>query len=514
MKLEKVIIFALLVFAPLLLGAQMPQKVMVKQESCTQVRPQATKKETTSHSHQLGFTSLNTQVSQVPLTVTGSLPSWINGSFITIGPGVFELNESKASHWLDGFAMIHQFAIDKGTVKYTNKLINSFYYQDCCKKGKLRGSGPEQKKSAWSKLTSAVSSAPRPIYDNANMNLALYNNQLVAITETPHSLQIDPKTLATKGEFTYDDKIEAHFATAHTLFDPQTREWYGVAIQYAHNSDYIVYKMKADSNKREIMVRIPVGYPSYMHSFALTKNYLILIESPFIVSPYDLLLSDHSFIDNFSWKPKNGTTFMVIDRKSGKKITTYKTEAFFTLHQVNAFEKDNQIIIDMVAYKEPDIIKEFNMKNLSSAHPKLSTGHLKRFIIDQKTNKVSNQLLSPHHSVELPQINPAYFMKDYRYVYATATNEGGIAQQLIKFDLNSKRHDIWKCNGCYTTEPIFIAKPQATDEDDGIVLAVVLDAIAQKSFMLILDAKTFKELGRVYAPHHIPFTVHSKFFAN
>ena len=521
MKLEKFIKYSVLALASILafnLPAQKSQKSSVKQktaQSCSEAPTCATKasKSESCNSHTLGFTSLSFEGNTISLPIIGSIPAWINGSFITIGPGIFELNDSKATHWLDGFAMIHQFALEKGSAKYTNKLIDSFYYQDCCKKGKLRGSTPEQKKSTWSKLTSAIGSAPRPVYDNTNINIAYYNNQLVALTETPHVLQINPKTMETKGKFTFDDKIEAHFASAHTIFDPATKEWYGIAIQYAHNSDYIVYKMKANSNQRIVIARIAVGYPSYMHSFALTKNYIILTESPFTVSPYDLLLSDHSFIENFTWKPKNGTTFMVIDRKTGKKINTYKTDAFFTLHHVNAFEKDNQIIIDMVAYKDPEIIKAFNIKNLTSAHTKLPAGHLKRFSIDLKTNKVTSHILSPHHNVELPQINASKLMGDYRYVYATASNEDGFAHQLIKFDLNSKRHEIWKCKGCYPTEPLFVAKPGSIDEDDGIILALILDACAQQSFLLVLDAKTFKELARAYVPHHIPFTVHSKFFA-
>ena len=77
-----------------------------------------------------------------------------------------------------------------------------------------------------------------------------------------------------------------------------------------------------------------------------------------------------------------------------------------------------------------------------------------------------------------------------------------------------KNHISWHCNCCYPSEPIFVAKPNSKHEDEGIVLSVVLDAHAQKSFLLILDAKTFKEIGRAYAPHHIPFTIHSKFFAH
>ena len=519
MKLVKIIPYCLFALTSFIgnASAQKAQKATVKQapaKSCAESKSTSTKtqKAESIHSHELGFSSLKSEAFNISLPITGSVPEWLHGSFITIGPSIFELNQTKADHWLDGFAMIHQFALEKGTAKYTNKLINSLYHQDCCSKGKLRGSTPEQKKSTWSKLTSAISSAPRPVYDNTNMNVAIYNNQLVALTETPHVLQINPKTMETKGNFTFDDKIEAQFASAHTLFDPATQEWYGFAIQYAHNSDYIVYKMKANSNQRTVIARISVGYPSYMHSFALTKNYIILTESPFSVSPYDLLLSDHSFIENFTWKPKNGTSFIVIDRKTGKKITTYKTDAFFALHHVNAFEKDNQIILDMVTYKDAEIVEAFNIKNLKSSHTKLPAGHLKRFTIDQKTCKVSGHLLSPHNNVELPQINHAKLMQDYRYVYATGSNEDGIAHQLVKFDLNSKRHEIWKCKGCYPTEPIFVAKPGAIDEDDGLILSLVLDAIAQTSFLLILDAKTFKELGRASVPHHIPFTVHSKFF--
>ena len=163
------------------------------------------------HSHELGFSSLKKESQNSALTPTNALPAWLSGSFITIGPGVFELNQSKAIHWLDGFAMIHQFSLDKGKVIYNNKLIDSSYYQDCCKQGKLRGSTPEQKKSTWSKLTSAISSAPRPIYDNTNINIACYNKQLVALTETPHSLSINQKTLETTGKFVFDDTIEAHF---------------------------------------------------------------------------------------------------------------------------------------------------------------------------------------------------------------------------------------------------------------------------------------------------------------
>lgn len=460
-------------------------------------------------SHQLGFTSNQQELADATTGIKGTLPAWLSGSFMAIGPSIFEVGTTQANHWLDGLAMVRRFSIHNGAATYSNKLVKSQYYKDCCKKGRLKGSAPEQKQSTWAKLAGAFTTSNRPIYDNANINLACFNKQIFALTETPHVKPLD-ETLGTKEPFSFSDKVDMHFCSAHPIFDASAQEWYGLAINYAHTSSYIVYKMKADSLQRVVLATVPVGYPAYMHSFALTKNYVIITEHPFIVSPYDLLLTDNSYIETFNWKPKNGTNFIVIERSTGKKIGTFKTEAFFALHHVNAFEKDGRIVIDLVSYKDPEIIKAFLYKNLSQRYAQLPRGTLKRFSINPTSGKVISTSLS-NHNVELPAINPAYAMREYRYVYA-ARAEQGIAQQLIKIDLNSARHHIWQSKGCYPTEPVFIAKPKATDEDDGIILSLVLDALAQKSFVVILDAKTLKEIARIYAPHHIPFTVHSKFF--
>lgn len=56
--------------------------------------------------------------------------------------------------------------------------------------------------------------------------------------------------------------------------------------------------------------------------------------------------------------------------------------------------------------------------------------------------------------------------------------------------------------------------PTAEAEDQGVVLAVVLDTQRQTSFLLVLDGTTFDERARVQVPHHIPFGFHGQFFSN
>ena len=55
-------------------------------------------------------------------------------------------------------------------------------------------------------------------------------------------------------------------------------------------------------------------------------------------------------------------------------------------------------------------------------------------------------------------------------------------------------------------------RPDGEAEDDGVLLSLVLDAEARRSFLAVLDARTLEELARAEAPHAIPFGFHGQFF--
>ena len=71
---------------------------------------------------------------------------------------------------------------------------------------------------------------------------------------------------------------------------------------------------------------------------------------------------------------------------------------------------------------------------------------------------------------------------------------------------------MWHSDHTYPGEPVFVATPGGTDEDDGVVLSVVLDAAAENSFLLVLDGKSFEEIGRATLPQTVPFGFHGQFF--
>jgi carotenoid cleavage dioxygenase-like enzyme len=250
-----------------------------------------------------------------------------------------------------------------------------------------------------------------------------------------------------------------------------------------------------------------------MHSFGITENYVILAEYPLVLELRELILGGKPFIENFHWKPERGTKFIVVDRWNGKLVGKYRSDPFFAFHHVNAFEKENEIIVDIIAYNDPSIIRSLYLDVLRGESPgEVSFGELRRYHI-QTQGEVSYERLS-NEQLELPRINYRRVnMKDYRFVYAVGTTGSyDFASTLVKVDLEERSAKKWSEDACYSGEPVFIPRPNALAECDGVVISVVLDSKNDSSFLLVLDAESFEEIARAEVPHHIPFGFHGQYF--
>lgn len=80
--------------------------------------------------------------------------------------------------------------------------------------------------------------------------------------------------------------------------------------------------------RRKLLCSIPVKRPAYIHSFAITMHYIILIETPFQFYLENFLVHNRPFIENYKWHPKLGTRFIIIDKNNGQMVREIYTEAF------------------------------------------------------------------------------------------------------------------------------------------------------------------------------------------
>lgn len=461
----------------------------------------------------LAYKTLTQEVVMKQLPIKGALPPWLSGRFFYNGPAQFELNGKPFNHTFDGFAMIHAFNIHQGTISYTNKFLETQFKQRALKAGKLSlGFVEEGSGSSW-KIINAVSSFMRKpkTYDNTNINVMMLGDHAIACTETPHHIEFDAHTLKTLGSFSVIQDQQAHICTAHPLYDVEKKVWYNIYTQFGHTSTYHVIKIHPISAQSTILASLPVNYPGYMHSFALSKNYIILIESPLVVNPYDFLGSSKPFIENFVWKPQQKTRLIVINKHTGKQEKILVAPAFFMFHQVNAYETSpHEITLDIITYPDINIIQSSSrVSQLCCATHEKDKGTLQRYKLNLKTEKLETKNII-QQSLEFPAINQDYQGVAYTYMYGINHRDN----TLLKINLETNASLSWQEKGCFVGQPIFVSNPKAMQEDDGVILSLILDTIHQYSFLLILDAKTMKELARAIAPHHIPLGFHGIFVKN
>ncbi|MFC6990799.1 carotenoid oxygenase family protein [Haladaptatus sp. GCM10025707] len=465
--------------------------------------------------HGRGFSTLTEEITAHPLPVEGDLPQWLSGTLLRNGPAHFEVGNGRVNHWFDGLGMVRKFAIHGGDVSYSNRFLRSETYQTRMN-GDLRlGTfGTAGSQGLLKKLKSFV--FPEAT-DNANVTVAQFGTRFVALTEVPNVVEFEPGTLETVGHFTFDDDLTGHLSTAHVHHDAARAETVGLLTKFGRRNTYTIYRLPDGTATREVVATIEAPRPAYTHSFALTDRYAVLTEVPFTVNPLSFLKpGDDGFIDHFSWDAAEKTTFIIVDREREAMVATPETDAFFVFHHVNAFQRDDYLVIDLVAYPDPRVIQGLYLERLASGEYEGLVGELRRYTVpltEGDTGRIESESLC-ETPMELPTISPHVRRQPYRYVYGQGSLvEGGtFSNYLVKADIEERTGTRWSESATFCGEPVFVPAPAPAREDDGVVLSVILDADREASSLLVLDGETFTEVARAELPHVLPFDFHGQFF--
>jgi beta,beta-carotene 9',10'-dioxygenase len=460
--------------------------------------------------HRLGFQTLEEESTIDSLPVEGSLPGWLAGTLLRTGPAEFEVGTESYRHWFDGLAMLHRFSFGGNTVSYSNRFLQSKAYRAAVAQGRIAYSefATDPCRSLFRRVATMFS--PPRFGDNANVNIARLGEELVALSETPLPVVFDPKTLETLGVAA---PAPGQLTVAHPHRNPTTGELVSYATHFGPITTYRVYALRGRSAPR-VIAKLRVSRPAYMHSFAITERYAILAEFPFVAIPVAIPLSGRPFIENYHWRPDRGTRFRVIDLETGQLRGTYEGEPFFAFHHVNAYEQGGELVVDVCAYDDAGIVQALSLDNLRDAAPVLPDPELRRYRIRLDDGRVGSEPLADT-GLELPRINYGSCNgRPYRYVYGAGSHRSGaFLDQIVKVDVERHENAVWHEPDAYPGEPVFVAAPESSGEDAGVLLSVVLDAAAGSSFLLVLDAGDLSELARARVPHRIPFGFHGQYHA-
>jgi len=465
----------------------------------------------------LGYTTLDREVVVDRLPVQGTIPAWLAGTLVRNGPGAFEAGSRSVAHWFDGLAMLHRFTLAEGRVGYGNRFLRTKAYEGAREEGRLayREFATDPCRSIFRRVVSVFDPG---ITDNALVSVTRLGDAYVALTETPLPMVFDPDTLSTLG---YGPAAPGHMPTAHPHRDPDTGDLINHATHFNALSTYRVYRQGAGQPR--VMARLPVRRPAYMHSFAMSERYLALTEWPFTVNPTQLAVANRPMIENFRWDGGRGTRIHVLDRRTGERVGRFEGPPAFGFHHLGAFDEGEELVMDFCDHGDASVIDRLYLARLrgeagaggeDEGRPEGRLPHLTRWRVNLGTGAVRDQVLSDA-ALELPRLNEGRcYLRPYRFAYGigAVSEPSGVNDRLVKIDVGTGEAREWAEPGCYPGEPVFVAHPEGRGEDDGVALSVVLDARAKRSFLLVLDARSWTETGRAEVPHHVPFGFHGDFY--
>jgi beta,beta-carotene 9',10'-dioxygenase len=465
----------------------------------------------------LGFgTSPEIALDGVP--VEGAMPTWLEGSLIRNGPGTFQVGQRRYRHWFDGLAMLHRFSFAAGRVSYANRFLETKAYAAARDEGRI--AYPEFATDPCRSLFARAMAVFDPqVTDSAKVNVARVAERYLALAETPIQVEFDPQTLRTVGVQGWDTSTFGRMTTVHPHLDDQRQEAINLVTRFGASSSYVLRRVDTSDPAHVSSTTLAsrrVREPAYIHSFGMSAAHLVIAEFPLVVNPLSLLAWRRPYIENFRWEPDRGTRFHVFDRTTGSHLRTVTTQAFFAFHHVNAFDLNGELVVDLVGYDDASVIDAFYLNRLEDPDVAIPRGTLRRYRIPLAATReeVRSEVLC-ETALELPTMDYGRMntSADHRYVYGVGLHaERGFYDQLVKIDISTRSSTTWRAPDSYPGEGVFVRRPGASDEDDGVVLSVVLDAVRGISYLLVLDARTFTEVARAELPHPVLFGYHGQFF--
>jgi carotenoid cleavage dioxygenase-like enzyme len=460
----------------------------------------------------MGFETQPEEVSGRRLAVEGALPTWLDGRYLANGPGQFEVGGESLHHWFDSLAMLRGFDVGDGEVTYTNRYVRSEDFAFARDRGRVRtpfpGTPPDRSLPVrlWQALSGTVP-------DNPVIGVMHDGGDYLAITESAHAIRFDPDSLETLGRVDRTEGLDADLVLAH--LHEAGGDLLTLGVSYGRRTSYTLYRRPADGRPRPL-TRLTFNEPPYVHSFALAGELAVVPDPPVGVDPTALLtgtLTGGTFLDAVRSYDRPGR-FHVLDTTTGQRVAAVEADPYFLYHHANAYRTAEEVVLDCVAYPDERAITALTLENLRSDRPELTGGDLVRYRLPLSGGRARQETLR-EGPMEFPSVAYRRFNgRRHRYVYAAETRgDSSLPTRLAKVNVDTGGSaTTWTEESCFPGEPVFVPAPDPAAEDDGVVLSVVLDADAGRSFLLVLGAAEFRERARAPLPHRLPYGFHGQFY--
>nr|CAD7407699.1 unnamed protein product [Timema poppensis] len=256
-----------------------------------------------------------------------------------------------------------------------------------------------------------------------------------------------------------------------------------------------------------------------MHTFGITDHYFVVVEQPLTVSAPSMIkkqLTNSPLIESLRWYKDEQTMIYLIRRKDGKIHKRFVAEAFFYLHIINQYEEDNNIILDICAYRDAsmlDCMYAESLKNIQKNpdYAKMFRGRPLRFVLPL-ADPTNNHCVDENSGLLCSTQTIIYHLNNgHHFVKPELLCDLGCETPKLHYDKHMGRPYRY----FYAISSDVDAENPGTSEDDGVVLSSLVwgKGLENQVGIIILDAITWKELARAEftTPSAVPKCLHGWF---
>jgi carotenoid cleavage dioxygenase-like enzyme len=466
-------------------------------------------KRVTALSEMAPFRHRAEEVLERDASVHGRMPEWLTGDLLRTAPAVLERNDWRAEHWFDGLALLYAFSIEAGRVRFRQRLMET-EVEKAARDGKTPRAtfGSPILRSFWKRLLTPIPT----LTDNTNVHILPFGRERVALTESQHQWVVDPVSLAATRPVTYDDRLGGRMTMiAHAHMDFARDRIVNVGLEFGPWNSIVVYEHTPNGRARSVIGRVKVPRMPLVHSFGLTAKHAALFGHPFDVSTLSMLWSDRAFVDHFQFHESQPTKLWLLDRTT-QELRTHEAPAGFVFHTVNTFEDGGDTVLDVAQYRDVGIVSALRRERLLEGGLPAITPSLFRYRMSPNRTTAKVEVLL-ENGFEFPGVNyRARSGQRHDVVWGARFHKerGNLATEIVRW--TADREAVYAEPGMIFGEPVYVPRPDTSEEDDGVLLVVGAHTESERSSMIALDARTMDLIARADVDVPIPLGFHGSFF--
>lgn len=426
--------------------------------------------------------------------ITGRVPEWLRGAYYVNGPARFERGGRRYKHWLDGDGMVCALRFSDQGIRFTSRFIQTRKLQEEDAAGEFlfRAFGTA---FPGDRLRRNLMLEP-PV----NVSVYPFAGTLLAFGEQTLPMELDPVTLATRGEFDFHGRLnEVSPFAAHPKLDPETGHLINFGISYSAKQPMLnVYEFDGAGNLAR-RSRYPIELPHSNHDFGLAGRHCVFFLSPLLMDFARFWSEGVSVMESLRWEPERGSRILIAPRGGPAEAAfTVPAGQGYCLHLINCFEEGRMLTADILELEAPVYAEYQPIPDLFST---VLPCRPVRYRIDLETRQLAERIAMDYdRTPDFPSIDPCLVSRSYHDFWMLGISASGAGGRKF-FDQLARGS--WREGGAsdlfqapigeyLAGEPVYVGNPDIVGNpdlrDEGVVMIEHLNARSDEAAFLLFDA--------------------------